>query len=364
MLEEALPYVGTILNTTDDRLPRLECAAPSAERYNRLVDPVANDNQLPTYLFALDLHQARNVTPSLLGAVVEAIKFLGYQNCALSIVEGRSTDGTLEILSALQDALKGTGLSYTLRTSDINPLAEAVSRIESLATLRNIALEPFTLQPDRVHADATIIFVNDIILCPDDILEIIYQHRNQAADMVCAMDWEILWKDPTFYDVWIARGMTGDSFFNIPEDGNWNSAWNLFWNDHDARARLNSGLPFQVFSCWNGITAFTAKLLLSKEISFRGPIGSECYQGEPKLFCKDLWSHGHGKIAVIPSVNVAYTLDEAKAVKDLKGYVSKWATAENDGNKINWQAEPPAEVKCMPTYDHQVFLPWNQGAEG
>jgi hypothetical protein len=55
--------------------------------------------------------------------------------------------------------------------------------------------------------------------------------------------------------------MTGDTFFEIPEDGNWNFAWNLFWNDPKSRQRLNSHKPFQVFSCWNGATAFTANAL-------------------------------------------------------------------------------------------------------
>jgi alpha-1,3-mannosyltransferase len=34
------------------------------------------------------------------------------------------------------------------------------------------------------------------------------------------MDWVYLDTNPTFYDVWIARGMTGETFFKIGEDGN------------------------------------------------------------------------------------------------------------------------------------------------
>lgn len=99
--------------------------------------------------------------------------------------------------------------------------------------------------------------------------------------------------------------MTGDSFFEIPPDGNWNSAWNLFWNDADALQRFISHQPFQVFSCWNGAVVFGAGALLEKEVRFRtnrkGGDG-ECSQGEPQLFCKDLWFHGLGKVAVVPTV--------------------------------------------------------------
>ena len=65
--------------------------------------------------------------------------------------------------------------------------------------------------------------------------------------MTCAMDWTYVRQDPTFYDVWIARDMKGESFFNIPPDGNWNSAWNLFWNNADTQQRYHAHLPFQVF---------------------------------------------------------------------------------------------------------------------
>jgi alpha-1,3-mannosyltransferase len=67
--------------------------------------------------------------------------------------------------------------------------------------------------------------------------------------MTCAMDWVYLDTNPTFYNVWIARGMTGETFFKIGEDGNWDNAWNLFWNDPLSRSNLETGLLFQVFSC-------------------------------------------------------------------------------------------------------------------
>ena len=334
------------------------------ERYSYLQAVAVDETPLPKYLFVLDLHQSKEVLASLMGAIIEAIRFLGYQNCALSVVEGRSTDGTLEILAGLRDSLNETGLRYALHSTDINPLAKGADRIEGLAKLRNLALEPFVQQSDHFASNATVIFVNDIVLCADDVLEMIHQRLNQAADMACAMDWVYLGRDPTFYDVWIARGMTGETFFNIPKDGNWDSAWNLFWNDNAAYRRLQFGLPFQVFSCWNGIATFTAQPLFSKEIAFRSATKQECFQGEPKLFCKDMWSHGYGKIAVVPSVSAAYTIEETQKIKALKGYVAKWATSENDGNRIAWKKEPPPQVKCMPTYDNQRFVPWNEGIKG
>ena len=48
-------------------------------------------------------------------------------------------------------------------------------------------------------------FLNDIIPCEDDILELLDQMKIQEADMVCSMDWKETGN--LFYDVWVASGM-------------------------------------------------------------------------------------------------------------------------------------------------------------
>ncbi|TVY25213.1 Alpha-1,3-mannosyltransferase [Lachnellula hyalina] len=183
--------------------------------------------------------------------------------------------------------------------------------------------------------------------------------------MTCAMDWTYVGPDPTFYDVWIARTITGNTFSKIGSDGNWNSAWNLFWDDSTARERYQNHKPFQVFSCWNSATAFTAKPLLKQKIAFRSANNEECFQGEPRLWCKDMWHLGYGKIAVIPTVNVEYSDEATRKIKDLKGYVSHWVPQDSTidtADWIKWKADPPAEVKCItdPDYSAQHFVPWDQ----
>ena len=171
--------------------------------------------------------------------------------------------------------------------------------------------------------------------------------------------------DPTFYDVWISRGMNGDSFFKIPPDGNWNSAWNLFWNNPIAQRRLRSGHPFQVFSCWNGAITFTPKPLIEGKIKFRASRPTECLQGEPEIFAKEMWYHGYGKFAVVPSINLEYNNEAAKKIKDLKGYVSEYVDVEgsNEGARIDWESKPPEKVKCMPSWANQTWPPWDEGLQ-
>lgn len=359
--------MNSIFDPGSEDLPRLKCPAiPSPSRYDSLkLSAFAPENGPEiTYFFAIDLRDTVTLLPRLLGSVVEAIRFLGPANCALSIVEGNSHDGTFDVLQAIRPTLDELDTTYFLRSSDIDP--KEGDRIAKLAELRNLALQPLLdgNVPGGADQDTTVVFLNDVAACTEDILELVYQRRRLGADMACGLDWVYVGRDPTFYDVWVARGMNGDSFFEIPLDGNWNSAWNLFWNNDAAKASVAAHRPFQVFSCWNGAAVFTAKPLLdsASSVRFRGPHEGECKQGEPQLFCKDLWFHGYGKIAVVPSVHLEYSDANAQKIKDLKGYTSRWTAEEGneDEIKIEWQSTPPENVKCIPSYESQSFRPWNE----
>ncbi|KAK5656060.1 hypothetical protein OQA88_5199 [Cercophora sp. LCS_1] len=347
-------FLTSILDPDSAVLPRLECPAPDMARYEPLIP---TNTQTTTYFFALNLRQSLPILPRLLGTLIATIRFLGPTNCALSIVEGNSDDGTPEILSALIPSLTALGVRYHVVSSRINPSQGA--RVPQLATLRNLSLKPLLDDRSRFSENATVIFLNDVVLCPEDILELLHQRVHLGADMTCAMDWTYVGRDPTFYDVWIARTIQGNSFFEIPPDGNWNSAWNLFWNEPETQARYYQHQPFQVFSCWNGAAAFTAKPILGGTVSFRGPREEECMQGEPQLFCKDMWASGHGKIAVVPGVSLEYSDQRGREIKALKGYTSQWRVDVG----IEWKG-PPDKVRCMASYEKQFWEPWNVSFPG
>jgi len=337
-------------------IPILQCPALNTTRYGYLGgNSIESPLLTATYFFALDIRQQVDLLPRLIGSMLEAVRFLGPERCSISIVEGHSTDGTFETLDLLRGHMENIGVEYHFTSSDLDP--SAGDRIDKLAQLRNLALKP--LPRGLSLSNTTIVFLNDVAICAEDILELIHQRLAQKADMTCGMDWVNLWKDFTFYDVWIARGMNGDSFFDIPADGSWDSAWNLLWNNELARQRFNDHEPFQVFACWNGAVVFTGKAL--EKISFRQPYEGECHQGEPSLFCKDMWHHGFGRIAVVPTVNLVYSDEVGKTIKELKGYVSDWGSKEEGVRLIEWQDDPPERVKCIINYPEQVWLPWDEG---
>ncbi|KAK0653580.1 glycosyltransferase [Cercophora samala] len=364
--ETKAAYVNAIMNSEAKTLPRLQCPHPDASRYQYLAEQEDAVAESIRYFIALDLRQCISLLPRLLGSVIEAIRFLGPRNCALSIIEGNSNDGTGEVLAALRPELDALTTTYYFETSDINP--KEGDRIQKLAQLRNMALQPLVDDTEAAKFSAkntTVVFLNDVAICLEDILELIHQKRILGADMTCAMDWTYVGPDPTFYDVWIARGMNGDSFFEIPADGNWDSAWNLFWNNPSAQQRLLRHQPFQVFSCWNGAAVFTATPIIDRTIAFRAHREGECLQGEPQLLCKDMWFHGYGKIAAVPTVNLEYSNDNGKKIKEAKGYVSHWvSTPGHQDETIEWQLEPPEKVKCIPKYENQFFEAWNSTQPG
>ncbi len=125
----------------------------------------------------MNLRENLPILPRLLGSVVEVIRFLNPENCALSIVEGNSPDGTAEVLAALEPLLDAGLVTHFVLGNEIDPLAG--SRFARLAELRNPALRPMIEEPER-YSDATVIFLNDVAICPDDILELVHQRAALA----------------------------------------------------------------------------------------------------------------------------------------------------------------------------------------
>lgn len=368
-LDIAPAYISSFFKPDDTTFPRISCPMIKGIRYEHLRN---NASSRPKYFFALSLMNATKILPRLMQSIVESIKFLGPENCVLSIVEGRSTDGTYEILYLLRTEIENLGAHYIFEKNDTDPTADNWrDRIGILAGLRNQALISLTGHPEKYAEDTMVIFLNDVIICAEDILELVYQKSYQQADMICAMDWN---PDPydvlfyhsmewTFYDVWIARGMTGDSFFEITNKGSWKHAADTFRHDPESKAHLKANEPFQVYSCWNGAVVFSAKPLIKDHVRFRAHTAKESYQGEPQLFCKDLWALGYGKIAAVPAVSLIYEAKYAEELKKDKGYVSTHVdmNKKDDSISIAWKAKPPAMVKVWDSYTTQKWVPWDEG---
>lgn len=125
----------------------------------------------------------------------------------------------------------------------------------------------------------------------------------------------------------------------------WQPSTDLFPTSPKTKTRYNARLPFQAYSCWNGIAVISSSLFLSPEpIHFRRSDveAGECAQAEVSLLCKDIWRKrdGRARISVVPGVRVAYERPVAEVVRDqedagvgglVQGIESFWAK-----EKISW----------------------------
>lgn len=371
LLKSAPSYIKAIFDPNDNTFQRLDCpsTASISTRYQYLQTP-PNTPPRPRYFFALDLYQIADTLPQLMGSIMQAILFLGPHNCALSIVEGRSADGTYEILRSLAPNLEYLGVAYFLQISDLSPQRANPERIVLLAELRNLALRDLYEHPSAYAPDTTIIFANDVYTCAEDILELVHQQHFQKAHMTCGMDWANSSTPgmPRLYDTWIARSMTGNTFYK--NMFNWDEG---FFPDHHATLeRWNKSLPVQVFSCWNGAVALTAKPFMDGSLRFRGVEGGdredkngECYQGEPNLLTKDMWYLGYGRIATLPTITTAYDYWDAHSTREIRGSVTLHTRLLNSTSeeKIAWVKDPPKKFYCIPLGRDPEWVPWDQGCE-
>lgn len=109
--------------------------------------------------------------------------------------------------------LDAVGTPYTIisrgKTEIINKKFD--HRIETLALLRNKALEPLHDQTISRKMPAgkfdEVLIVNDIVWCPVDVLEVLYQKRHTGAHQSCSVDWD--WNMRVVYDRWVLRSLSG-----------------------------------------------------------------------------------------------------------------------------------------------------------
>jgi len=189
---------------------------------------------------------------------------LGYHNVFVSIYENGSTDQTKALLRIFDALTRSVGMRVMIRTST-RTRGAFNHRIEYLAEVRNSAFVPLhELRDSEGEYFDSIVFMNDILPCVDDLLELIWQSRNNNAGITCAADYmyheEI--QSPVFYDNWVARDINGTALENAP--------FERIFHHASSSARFQKHLPVQVQSCWNGIAVLDpAPFYTTTPVKFR-----------------------------------------------------------------------------------------------
>ncbi|KIO11254.1 glycosyltransferase family 69 protein [Pisolithus tinctorius Marx 270] len=255
------------------------------------------------YYFAINLYNSFDIIPDLFATLFRVSAILGYHNVFVSIYENGSNDQTKALLRIFDSITKSVGLRVTIRTST-RTRGAFNHRIEYLAEVRNQAFDPLhELRDANNEFFDTIIFMNDILPCVDDVLELIWQSRRNNAGITCAADY-VYHNDlntPVFYDNWVSRDINGTALENAPFE-------NIF-HDPDSSERFQRHLPIQVQSCWNGVAILDPAPFYSPPyVRFRMAeiVEGECSASECSLICNDYWKAGYGRIVMVPRVKLAY----------------------------------------------------------
>jgi alpha-1,3-mannosyltransferase len=141
------------------------------------------------YFFAINLYNSFDVIPDIFSTLFRVAAVLGYNNVFVSIYENGSKDQTKALLNIFDALLRSVGIRVVIRTSQ-RTRGAFNHRIEYLAEVRNAALVPLhELREREGEFFDTIVFMNDILPCVDDVLELIWQSRRQNAGVTCAADY-------------------------------------------------------------------------------------------------------------------------------------------------------------------------------
>ncbi|BGP55944.1 hypothetical protein JCM8202_004289 [Rhodotorula sphaerocarpa] len=321
-------------------------SARLAERYAPLREVGPSAARQGRTLLALNLYNSQDLLPALSQTLLSVAEYLGPSSVYVSIFENGSTDQTTVMLAHLAAALTAFGVEHTIVSDPRKTDWKAVDRIDQLAVYRNVAIEPMRANPDAGWGD--VVFINDVYVCPGDVLELLFQRKAQQADAACGMDWRATkgwghrWRDGVkFYDNWVSRSIRGgmlrarvDAFAELRNgiDELWDQP-----GEEYSRQRFQQGLPVPVYSCWNGMLSLTAEpftstassprydtlspnsrepwrrpppVQVNRPVEFRSALNhmGECAASECKTLAKDFWSRGYDRWVIVPTVRATYTL--------------------------------------------------------
>ncbi|TPX45146.1 hypothetical protein SeMB42_g01591 [Synchytrium endobioticum] len=248
-----------------------------------------------------------------------------FDNVFISLYESDSDDGTARLAQTWTTALSLLGIPHKIVTNGVKR-NHVPHRIEFLAEVRNRVLDPLQELWATGERFDRVVFLNDVIFCAEDIVELVYQSMMQNASIACGLDYDIANKigEPGFYDTWVARDINGLEFKKHP--------WDFFVPDMESAAKLATGLPFQVQCCYNGAAVYATEPLATQKAAFRrSKKGTECSASECSLMCNDLAALGYVRAMVVPRVRFAYDHLTYGAVWDRT--VSRW---NSDQQNASW----------------------------
>jgi len=257
----------------------------------------------------------------------------------LQYKENSSTDKTRRLLIEFDILLDLLNIPHQIIATDLLERGNRY-RIEWLAYLRNLAMQPFY---DSLNGTYTkVIFINDVRFCFEDIYRLLLY---QNTDIVCAMDVVFIPNGiPEVYDRWVLRTRNGDDaglLYPFFTDG-----------QPELRSQVIKGQPVAVFSCWGGLFISTGKPFY-EGVRFRWmPKASskeKCLASECLYISIDFIRRGYKKILIDPWVQVAYNRNAHCGILHhrIKNQPKIWEMDRNYFEEVrNWNWSEPHGYWC------------------
>ena len=286
--------------------------------------PVATSKNTTFYITAMIVNM-ENIIQLYIIEMKKLIKYLGEQNVIISIVEnGDSKDNTNIYLKEFQKYLNEKNIinRFLLEHEIYDPRLEQSNfeyqnsfylRIKYYAQLRNKCFDLLYDLPNFDFDNTKIIYFNDIVFEYENIINLL-STNNEDYDAVCGLDFY-----DCFYDSWVSIDL---SAYSLQHD------FPYFINKEGQDLVINHK-PIRVFSCWNGVIAFSAAPLKGKNLQFRYEIDPDRepkhyifndqnynFESECTYFHIDLFSLGYTKKFINPDVRVAYLYEYYNLQKD------------------------------------------------
>jgi alpha-1,3-mannosyltransferase len=153
---------------------------PPAQYRYPLLGMDENSDMDHKYYFALMLKNSVNHLPTIVDNILRVAYHIGENNVFLSVYEGGSTDEghTTAMMEPLKKVLEAVGIEYHIELEDhVTP------------DLLNGVLQPLkAMYKANSRVFHSVVMMGDDLWCAEELLELLFQSRGQAASITCSTD--------------------------------------------------------------------------------------------------------------------------------------------------------------------------------
>jgi alpha-1,3-mannosyltransferase len=139
-----------------------------------------NTNIGHKYYFALMLRDSANHLPTIIDNLLRVIYHLGEQNIFISIYEGGSNDDghTTAMIETIKTTMEAIGIEFNIEVEGA-----------STGNARDKVLKPLKeMYRANERVFNTVVMMGDDLWCAEELLELLFHSRGQAASITCSTD--------------------------------------------------------------------------------------------------------------------------------------------------------------------------------